>query len=174
MRLVNAFADEREEVVIPRALSLNRVTLSSTIYNATCLINLPKLKCHSMAGVTLGVKNLMGAVVPEHEIMHRELHKRLADLATVLRPKLTIIDGLIGSERHETAGTPVKTDVIIAGTDIVATDTVGCLVMGQDPAEIDHFRLCAARGLGEGDAAKIEVVGKTVAEVRQKYRGGGW
>ncbi len=173
VRLVNAFRDETEEVVIPHALSLNRVRLSSTIYNATCLINLPKLKCHSMAGVTLNVKNLMGAVVPDHEIMHRELHKRLSDLATVLRPKLTIIDGLIGSERHETAGTPVKTDVIIAGADIVATDTIGCLVMGQEPREIDHLRLCAARGLGEGDLAKIEVVGAAVAEVRKKYRSGG-
>jgi uncharacterized protein (DUF362 family) len=173
VRLVNAFQDETEEVVIPRALSLQRVRLSSTIYNATCLINLPKLKRHSMAGVTLGVKNLMGAVIPDHEIIHRELSKRLSDLATILRPKLTIIDGLIGSERHETAGNPVKTDVIIAGADIVATDTIGCLVMGQDPEEIDHLRLCAARGLGEGDLARIEVVGAAVAEVRKKYRSGG-
>ncbi len=106
--------------------------------------------------------------------MHRELHKRLSDLATVLRPKLTIIDGLIGSERHETAGTPVKTDVIIAGTDTVATDTVGCLVMGRDPREIDHLRLCAARGIGEGDPGKIEVAGVPVAQVRRRYRGGFW
>ncbi len=120
-----------------------------------------------------GISNLMGAVVPDHEIMHRELHKRLNDLATILRPKLTIIDGLIGSERHETAGSPVKTDVIIAGVDIVATDTVGTLVMGQEPREIDHLRLCASRGLGEGDRARIEVAGKAVAEVRKKYRGGG-
>jgi uncharacterized protein (DUF362 family) len=174
VRLVNAFRDEREEVEIPRALSLRRVTLSSTIYNATCLITLPKLKCHSMSGVTLGVKNQMGAVVPDHEIMHRELSKRLADVATVLRPKLCVIDGLIGAERHETAGTPVKTDVIIAGTDTVATDVVGTQVMGLDPNEIDHLRLCAARGLGEADPAKITVVGAPLAQVRKQYRSGGW
>jgi len=174
VRLVNAFRDEREEVAIPRALSLNRVTLSSTIYNATCLINLPKLKCHCMAGVTLGIKNLMGATVPNHEIMHRELHKRLSDLATVLRPKLTLVDGLIGAERHETAGRPVKTEVILAGTDIVATDVIGTMVMGLDPSEIDHIRLCAQRGLGESDPAKIEVVGAPLAEVRKKYKRGGW
>ncbi len=174
VRLVNAFRDEREQVTIPRALSLRRVTLSSTIYHATCLINLPKLKCHSLAGVTLGIKNLMGATVPDHEIMHRELHKRLCDLATVLRPKLTIIDGLIGAERHETAGNPVKTDVIIAGADIVATDTIGCLVVGQDPQEIGHLKLCAARGLGEMDPRKIEVLGAAVERVRKRYKGGGW
>jgi len=117
----------------------------------------------------------MGAVIPDHEIIHRELHKRLCDLATVMRAKLCVIDGLIGSERHETAGRPVKTDVIIAGTDPVATDVVGTMVMGLDPAEIEHLRLCAARGLGEGDPAKIEVVGVEVERVRRKYRrGGGW
>jgi len=174
VRLVNAFRDETEEVIIPRPLSLQRVRLSSTIYNATCLINLPKLKCHSMAGVTLNVKNLMGAVVPDHEIMHRELHKRLCDLATVMRAKLCVIDGLIGSERHETAGNPVKTDVIIAGTDPVATDVIGTMVMGLDPAEIEHLRLCAARGLGEGDPARIEVVGAPLREVQKKYRKSYW
>ena len=117
----------------------------------------------------------MGAVIPDHEIIHRELHKRLCDLATVMRAKLCVIDGLIGSERHETAGRPVKTDVIIAGTAPVATDVVGTMVMGLDPAEIEHLRLCAARGLGEGDPAKIEVVGVEVERVRRKYRrGGGW
>lgn len=174
VRLVNAFRDELVEVEIPRALSLKRVTLSRTIYEATCLINLPKLKCHSMAGVTLNLKNLMGAVIPDHEIIHRELHKRITDLATVMRAKLCLIDGLIGAAGHETAGTPVKTDVIIAGTDPVATDVVGTMVMGLDPAEIDHLRLCAARGLGEADPAKIEMVGAELARVRQQYRRGSW
>lgn len=174
VRLVNAFRDETEEVVIPRALSLQRVRLSSTIYNATCLINLPKLKCHSMAGVTLNVKNLMGAVIPDHEIIHRELSKRLCDLATVMRAKLCLIDGLIGSERHETAGSPVKSDVIIAGADPVATDVVGTMVMGLDPGEIEHLRLCAARGLGEADPARIEIVGAALARVQQRYRRGRW
>lgn len=174
VRLVNAFRDETEEVVIPRALSLHRVRLSSTIYNATCLINLPKLKCHSMAGVTLNVKNLMGAVLPDHEIIHRELHKRLCDLATVMRAKLCVIDGLIGSERHETAGRPVKTDVLLAGTDPVATDVVGTMVMGLDPAEIEHLRLCAARGLGEADPERLELVGAPLAQVQKRYQRASW
>jgi uncharacterized protein (DUF362 family) len=174
VRLVNAFRDEREEVTIPRALSLRRVQLSRTIYEATCLISLAKLKCHSMSGVTLCVKNLMGAVVPDHEIMHRELDKRLADLATVLRPKLCLIDGLVGSERHETAGSPVQTDVLLAGADPVATDVVGTMVMGLNPAEIEHLALCAARGLGESDPARIEIVGTPLAQVRKKYRRSYW
>jgi len=92
----------------------------------------------------------------------------------VMRAKLCLVDGLIGSEQHETAGRPVKTDVIIAGTDPVATDVVGTLVMGLDPSEIEHLRLCAARGLGEADPAKIEIVGAALERVRKRYRRGYW
>lgn len=174
VRLLNVFHDERVEVEIPGARSLHRVGLSRTIYEADCLVNLPKLKCHSMARVTLGIKNLMGAVIPDKTIMHREIHARLSDLATVLRPRLTLIDGLIGSERHETAGTPVKTDVIIAGRDIVATDTVGAMVMGVDPSSVDHLRWSGERGLGEHRPREIEIVGAPLEEVRKRYRTSYW
>lgn len=174
VRLLNVFRDERVEVSIPHARSLDRVGLSRTILEADCLIDLPKLKCHSMADVTLGIKNLMGAVIPDKMIMHRDIHDRLTDLATVLRPKLTIIDGLIGSERHETAGAPVKTDVIVAGRDVVATDAVGAQVMGIDPASVNHIVWSGERGLGEHRAEHIAVVGAPVEKVRKRYRRGYW
>ena len=170
VRLLNVFQDERVEVSIPGATSLPRVGLARTILEADCLINLPKLKCHSMAYVTLGIKNLMGAVVPDKTIMHHELDQRLADLALVLRPWLCVIDGLVGSESHETAGAPVETGVIIAGRDPVATDAVGALVMGIEPQEVEHLRLCAQRGLGELRPKHIAVVGAPLAEVRKPYR----
>lgn len=170
VRLLNVFRDERVEVDIPGASSLHRVGLSRTILEADCLVDLPKLKCHCMAGVTLGIKNLMGAVVPDKMMMHRGLQERLADLALVLRPKLCVIDGLTGSAGHETAGTPVKSDLIIAGRDVVATDAIGCLAMEIDPMEIRHLRLCAERGLGELRPDKIQVVGAAIEKVRKDYQ----
>jgi uncharacterized protein (DUF362 family) len=170
VRLLNLCEDEQVEVKIPDAHSLHKVLLARTVLEADCLISLPKLKCHCMAYVTLGIKNLMGAVFPDKELMHRDLHQRLADLASVLRAKLTVVDGLIGSERHETSGSPVKTDVIIAGRDPVATDAVGAMVMGIDPTRVEHLRLCAERGLGEYRPEKIEIVGAPLEKVRKKYR----
>jgi uncharacterized protein (DUF362 family) len=170
VRLLNLYDDEHVDVEIPDAFSLHRVTLPRTLLEAGCLISLPKLKCHSMAYVTLGVKNLMGAVFPDKALMHRDLHERLCDLATVLRSRLTVIDGLIGSERHETAGSPVKTDAIIAGCDPVATDAVGAMVMGIDPTRVEHLRLCHERGLGECRPGNIEVIGTPVNEVQKPYR----
>jgi len=170
VRLVNAFTDERVVVKIPNAMSLREVGLARTIVEADCLINLPKLKCHSMAYVTLGIKNLMGAIIPDKMMMHRDIDERLRDLATVVKYQVCVIDGLVGSEAHETAGSPVKTDVIIGGTDPVATDVVGTMVMGIDPGQVDHLRLSSQAGLGEYRPEKIGVVGTPVEQVRKRYR----
>jgi uncharacterized protein (DUF362 family) len=170
VRLLNLYDDERVEVEIPNAHSLDRVGLARSVLEATCLITIPKLKCHCMAYVTLGIKNLMGAVLPDKEAMHRGLSGRLCDLATVLRAKLTVIDGLIGGERHENAGDPVKTDVIIAGRDPVATDAVGSMVMGIDPTRVEHLRLCAEAGLGEHRPDHIRVLGTPLSDVRKAYQ----
>ncbi len=170
VKLLNLYHDDHTEVEIPGALSLERVLLPRTILEADCLVTIPKLKCHSMAYVTLGIKNLMGAVFPNKDLMHRQLHRRLCDLATVLRARLTVIDGLVGAERHENAGDPVKTDVILAGRDPVATDAVGCLVMGIDPTQVEHLRLCSDRGLGEHRPDHIQLLGTPLDKVRKHYQ----
>ncbi len=170
VKLLNLYDDEHVEVTIPNALSLKKVLLPRTVLEADCLISLPKLKCHCMAYVTLGIKNLMGCVFPDKELMHRDLDERLCDLASVLRAKVTVIDGLIGSERHETSGSPVKTDVVVAGLDPVATDAVGAMVMSIDPTHVEHLRLCHERGLGEVRPEKIELVGAALERVRRKYK----
>jgi len=170
VKLLNLYDDEHVEVTIPNALSLEKVLLPRTVLEADCLVSLPKLKCHCMAYVTLGIKNLMGAVFPDKELMHRDLDERLRDLATVLRAKLTVIDGIIGAERHENAGTPVETNVIIAGADPVATDAVGAMVMQIDPTRVDHLRLCAEAGLGEHRPDHITLLGEPVERVCKPYR----
>jgi len=170
VKLLNLYDDEHVEVTIPNALSLHTVLLPRTVLEADCLVSLPKLKCHCMAYVTLGLKNLMGAVFPEKDLMHRHLDERLRDLATVLRARLTVIDGLIGAERHENAGTPVETNVIIAGADPVATDAVGAQVMQIDPTRVDHLRLCAEAGLGQHRPDHITLLGEPVKRVCKPYR----
>jgi uncharacterized protein (DUF362 family) len=65
-------------------------------------------------------------------------------------------------------GKPVKMDLIIAGTDPVATDSTGCRVMGFDPHEIMHIRRAYEKGLGEID--NVEVVGNKLEDVTRIFR----
>ena len=112
---------------------------------------------------------MMGAVTPKGSI-HNPVDKKIADLASVLTPKLAVVDGLGGCEGHETSGKSVEMNLIIAGKDPVAVDAVGAAVMGVDPTSIRHLRFAEENGLGTCDLTRIEVLGKSIELVRKKFK----
>jgi uncharacterized protein (DUF362 family) len=168
--LININADDAVRVEISRANALKQVMVSRTVLESTCIVNVPKLKIHHMTQVTLAIKNLMGVMVGNRgAIMHSQIDTKLVDLASVVRPALNIIDGLIGAEMDETHGRPVSVGVVIAGTDLVAVDTVGAAVMGVDPTTVRHVQLAAEQELGTGDLAKIDVIGEAIPTVAKQF-----
>jgi len=169
VRLVDLNGDERVEVSVPNALALHKVSIAKTVLESTCIINVPKLKVHHMALVTLCIKNLMGAVLPK-SIIHSQLDERLADLASLIRPRFNLIDGIIGSELDEEDGKPVRMDLLISGRDIVATDAVGSAVMGIDPKRVRYLSLAEGKGVGTGDLTKIEILGRPIEKVKKRFR----
>jgi uncharacterized protein (DUF362 family) len=80
------------------------------------------------------------------------------------------VDGIIAGEGHETSGNPVKMDLVIAGTDPVAVDAVGAVVMGISPTDIKHLLLAEKQGLGTCRLEKITVLGESIDKVRRKFR----
>lgn len=168
--LINLNKDEGVEVEIPSGKALRKVAVARTVLESTCIVNVPKLKIHHMAQVTLSIKNLMGTIVGDRgAVMHIKIDEKLVDLASLIRPKLNVIDGIVGSEMDETRGRPVPIGVIIAGRDMVATDAVGSAVMGLNPKTVRHIRLAAERGLGVGELKEIEVLGEPIKSVRKRF-----
>jgi len=173
LKVVNFNNDESVEVEIPLAKVLHKVPIARTVLESTCIINVPKLKIHHMAQVTLSIKNLMGVIVGDRgAIMHRQIDEKLVDLASFVRPKLNVIDGIVGSEMDEVRGKPVPMNVIIAGRNMVATDAVGCAVMGVDPETVRHLQLAEERGLGVASLDAITVLGEPIEAVRRRFRRG--
>ncbi len=148
---------------------MREVNIAKTVLEADCIINVPKLKIHHIAGVTLCAKNLMGCIWPKG-IMHINIHKKLADLASIVRSCINIVDGIIGSEGNEISGDPVKMNIIIAGLDIVATDTISCIVMGIDPKKPEYLQLMSKKGLGTCDLNKIKVLGENLIDIIRNFR----
>ncbi len=169
IRLIDLNHDEFAEAQVPNALSLKKVRVAKTALEST-IISIPKLKPHRIATVTLSLKNMMGALASKGT-MHRgvSLSENIADLASVLTPKLAVIDGIIAGEGHENGDSPIEMNLIIAGTDPVAVDTVGAAVMGVDPAEVKHLLLAEKKGLGTCNLGNIEVTGKSIDEVQRKF-----
>lgn len=84
--------------------------------------------------------------------------------------KINVVDGLIGAELNETSGSPVEMNLVIAGNDMVAVDSVASAVMGIDPLKVRYLMLAEERGLGVSNIDEIEVLGKSIEEVAKKFR----
>lgn len=144
-------------------------------FNCDKMINLPVLKAHWLTRVTLGMKNLKGCLKWEDKsLFHRlDLERAVVELNKIVRPTVTIIDGTPTSiTRQLGSGAAHWKDgnggLIIAGTDIVATDSIGSALMGIDPSSVNLITLGAAAGLGEGNLARIDVGGEELKRMEFK------
>ena len=76
-----------------------------------------------------------------------------------------------GQGPHNNSGAhSIRTNMIIAGPDPVATDAVGATVMGFNPWDIEHLRRSAAKGHGTLDMRHITVSGDPIDKVQMGYR----
>jgi uncharacterized protein (DUF362 family) len=66
IKLIDLNRGARVEVEIQQPLELHRVEIAESVYNSSCIINVPTLKVHHLALVTLSMKNLMGAILPKN------------------------------------------------------------------------------------------------------------
>jgi len=167
-KMVDLNKDEFIEVVLKNPLALKRVKIAKTALEST-IISVPKLKPHRLAGISLSLKNMMGAVKSKGSI-HNHLSQKIVDLVSVIKPSIAVIDGIIAGEGHETSGNLVEMNLVIAGTDPVAVDAVGAAVMGIPPEGVKHLRLAEATGLGTCRLEQIEVLGEPVEKVKRKFR----
>ena len=169
VKLVDLNKDEFVEADVPNPLNLKKVRVAKTALESA-IVSVPKLKPHRIATVTLSLKNMMGALASKGS-MHRgtSLSENIADLASVLKPSLAVVDGIIAGEGHETSGNPVQMNLVIAGTDPVAVDAVGAAVMDIPPEGVKHLLLAEKKGLGTCRLANINVLGEPIESVKRKF-----
>jgi uncharacterized protein (DUF362 family) len=168
VRLLDLNNDAFVEVRPSNPLSLKRVRVAQTTLKSV-IISVPKLKPHGSATVTLSLKNMMGALASKGTMHNGRLSKNIADLASVLTPRISVIDGIIAGEGHETRGSPIEMNIVIAGTDPVATDAVGSAVMGIPPETVDHLRFAEEKGLGTCNLREITVLGDPLEAVKREF-----
>jgi hypothetical protein len=120
-------------------------------------------------GASLAVKNMKGCLWRRSKVeLHmlppvagsevKSLDVAIADLASVLRPHLAIIDGTVGLEGlGPSAGRPKPLDAVVVSIDAFAADAVACQLMGVAAECIPHLRLGAERGYGVIDLRRVNV-----------------
>jgi uncharacterized protein (DUF362 family) len=126
-------------------------------------INVPTMKTHIVTKVTLGMKNQKGLLSAADKMRFHKmgLHEPIKELARVVKPDVTLVDGIICVEGDGPglSGKPKKMDLIIAGTDMIEVENVCCQIMGFDAKEIEHIPAVSIR----------ETKGLTIDEARKPF-----
>jgi uncharacterized protein (DUF362 family) len=149
------------EVNVPKGKILKDAAVHELILESDVFINVPVLKNHGGAGLTISMKNLMG-IVWDRRFWHRnDLHQCIADFATYRRPDLNIVDAYNVMKRNGPRGVSVE-DVItmksqIISTDIVAADAAAAKLFGNDPKEFDYIKYAHELGVGNMDLSKLNI-----------------
>jgi uncharacterized protein (DUF362 family)/Pyruvate/2-oxoacid:ferredoxin oxidoreductase delta subunit len=152
--------------------------VSQEMLDVDVLINLPKLKTHSLTYVTIAQKNLFGFI---YGLSKGGWHVKasnplqfgdaLNDLYGAIlnefkqKTILHICDGIVGLEGDgpSSAGHPKLSEVILASTDAVSLDRVAIEVMHLDAEKAFVNKIAHERGYGEGNLKKISIVGEPLA-----------
>ncbi len=154
------------DLEIPQGKRLKQWKVYGDILDADVVINVPIAKDHSGATLTLGMKNLMGVVLDRNGMHSRGLHQSIADINTVVRPQLTVVDAIrILTNNGPTGGNlndVKKLDTIIASADVVAADSFATTLFNMKPADIDYIRFGSEMGLGQMDLKAIQIEQITV------------
>jgi uncharacterized protein (DUF362 family) len=149
-----------QDTAIPNGKDLKTWPIYQDVLKADVFITVPIAKTHNMARLTLGMKNQMGVILDRGQI-HYNMGQRLADLATVLRPTLVVIDAVrILTQGGPTGGNLAwvkKLDTVIATRDIVAADAYGATLFGMKGDDLDYVRAAAAMGLGRKDIENLKI-----------------
>jgi uncharacterized protein (DUF362 family) len=162
------------QVKVPNGLALREVQVYPTIRNCDVLINVPRLKRHSMSTVTISLKNLMGTVPTseKHRFHGTDLSQCIADLNTVVRSDLTVVDATEAMTRTgPTNGDMVKLNTIFASGDPVAVDRIAAQELQNleerigvsagsrfKAAEVRHILAAADRGVGTFTLDAIKII----------------
>ncbi len=156
--------DDRKYVPvdIERGKAVRRLEIYRDALEADSYINVPVAKHHGLSRLTLGLKNSMGVLGGNRGVMHHSLGQKLADLATVIQPKLTVIDATRillnnGPQGGNLADVRVL-DTLVASTDPVAADAYATTLFGLKPEEIESTVAAYGLGLGEMELTKIRII----------------
>jgi uncharacterized protein (DUF362 family)/Pyruvate/2-oxoacid:ferredoxin oxidoreductase delta subunit len=152
--------------------TFKQMEVDQAVLEADVIINLPKFKTHGLTLLTLGVKNLFGCIPgPKKPLWHLKAGKDqktfariLVDIYEVIRPSLTVLDGIVGMEGNgPNSGRPVPLGLILASGDSLSLDQIVCDLLGISRESLLTNRVAFEQGMGRDP---IDVMGEKIEDLR--------
>jgi uncharacterized protein (DUF362 family) len=136
-----------------------------TLLRDSFIVNLSKLKTHSLTKISCSLKNQYGCIVYPLKIhFHGFLDDAIVDANTAMPSNLSIVDGVVamGGAQGPAYGIPLNAGVLFVGSDPVAVDAACGRFMGFNPYFIGHVRKAASAGLGR---IRCNLVGDSIEPI---------
>lgn len=147
---------------IPNGIALHEWPIHREVFRADKLINIPILKHHSLSGITMGFKNMMGFLGGNRGRIHRSFDENIVDINRVIVPHLTILDAIRVLRRNGPSGGNIgdvdNLNTILAGTDRVLVDAWGAKLFGLNPTDLPYLQLAYKEGMGQIDTEKYKPI----------------
>ena len=157
--------DTWQEKKTPKEFLERQYNIIDPVYNADIIINLPKLKTHSMAKLSCGVKNMFGCVPglqkPELHCKYpheQDFTRMLTELAMLYKPEITVVDAIIGMEGNGPAnGIQRECGYIIASDNVFELDKAVADFIGMPNELVGTILASHEYGLIDDN---IEIIGE--------------
>lgn len=156
------------EAALPDGQRCRQAAIVEPFLDADFIIDLPKVKTHSMVGYSGAVKNMFGTVPG---LQKPELHCRfpdredfsqmLVDICQFTLPGFVLMDGIWAMEGDgPTSGTRRDLGLVAASDNPFAADVVVSSLLGMKPMELEVLRNGAERHLGPIEPGEIMILGE--------------
>jgi uncharacterized protein (DUF362 family) len=182
--LINLHSGDMVDVPVPNGYAFDKITLHRSLTDIDLLCSVPMMKTHSLATVTLGMKNLIG-VYPGtvyysvRSWLHDRAHDKgspgiayeIIDAVKANKLGLTVVDAhwAIEGQGPTIQGKRLKMDLIVAGTNPLATDMVAAKIMGFEMPEVPTFTFAHKAGMKPTNIDEIEVRGAKMSDVKKDF-----
>ncbi len=155
-------AEHRFREIRMRGDVLDQWPIYTPLINADKVINVPVAKHHNLSRYTGAMKNWYGILGGRRNRLHQNIDVSIADLATFMRPTLTVIDATRVLVRNGPQGGNIDDardmHQVIASLDQVAADAYGATLIGERPERVKYLALAHERGIGQRDWRAVELV----------------
>ncbi len=155
-------AEHRFREIRMRGDVLDQWPIYTPLINADKVINVPVAKHHNLSRYTGAMKNWYGILGGRRNRLHQDIDVSIADLATFMRPTLTVVDATRVLVRNGPQGGNIDDardmHQVIASLDQVAADSYGATLIGAKPERVKYLALAHERGIGNQDWRTVEHV----------------
>lgn len=164
-----AFANDEKyyrDVNLPMGVRMKKAKVHEALLDCDKWINVPILKNHGGAKMTISMKNYMGIVWDREYFHSNNLQQCIADICTYSKkPVLNIVDAYRimtqNGPKGKTINDVVNAKALFMSSDIIAVDTAAIKFFSQykemDVNRVGHIGLGAAHKLGTSDISKLNI-----------------